>query len=304
MTLALFILSLPAASRMSAIIRPDVVTSVALLAALSYALRSARLSGLGVRNMYWAVVCSLLAGLWGGHLLSLLVHGWEGGPLALFQFAQGGKSLFGGLLLGGLAAGLYFHYRKLPVLPYSDAAIPAVALGYCIGRIGCFLNGDDYGTLSHVPWAVTYPAGTEAYADHSARGWISPGAALSLPIHPVQLYSSLVGFCLFVLLACWRPKRHGSRLCAFLVLYGTARFFMEHLRGDFRAVLGPLSLPQIFSLLFVLLGLWLKWHAADKAAHLVPEQASDNRDTQGPFLLPDAGLPVTGQFSACHGGHD
>ena len=133
------------------------MTSVALLAALAYAVRSARISGLSARAMYWAVVCSLLAGLWGAHVLSLLVHGWQGGPLALLQFVQGGKSLFGGLLLGGLAAGLYFHVRKLPILAYSDAAMPAVALGYAIGRIGCFLNGDDYGTLTHAPWVVCTP---------------------------------------------------------------------------------------------------------------------------------------------------
>ena len=62
MTLALFILLLPVVSRISAVIRPDIVTSVALLAALAYALQSARVSGLSARAMYWAVVCALLGG--------------------------------------------------------------------------------------------------------------------------------------------------------------------------------------------------------------------------------------------------
>lgn len=255
MQIASLVVSLQAAPRLVTFIRPDVVTSVALLAALAYAVRSARVSGLSARAMYWAAVCSLVAGLWGSYLLALVVHGWEGGPLALFQFVQGGKSLFGGLLLGGCAAGLYFHFRKLPVLAYADAAMPAVALGYAIGRIGCFFNGDDYGTLSHLPWAVTYPPGTEAYADHLARGWIGPSALTSLPIHPVQLYLSLVGICLFLLLANWRPKTIGGRLCAYLVIYGVARFVLEYLRGDFRMVLGPFSLPQLFALLFVFTGI-------------------------------------------------
>jgi phosphatidylglycerol---prolipoprotein diacylglyceryl transferase len=235
------------------------IWAAALLMGLGYALRSARLSGLNVRFMYWAGVWSLLAGLWGAHLLSLLVHGWEGGPLALFQFIQGGKSLFGGLLMGGLAAVFYFHYRKLPFLAYADAAMPAVALGYAVGRIGCFLNGDDYGALVHVRWAVVYPPGTEAYQDHLARGWISPGAAWSLPIHPVQLYASLLGFALFIALAAWRPKGEGGQLCAYLFLYGVGRFFLEYLRGDFRKVLGPFSLSQLFSIGFVLIGagIWI-----------------------------------------------
>ena len=246
---------LSAASRYQTSLDPGLVWSVALLAALAYAVRSAGRSGLDPRGMYWAVTCAIFGGLWGGHLLGLMVHGWRGGPLALLDFWQGGKSWYGGLLGGGLAGGLFFHYKKLPVLAYADASMPAVALGYSIGRLGCFLNGDDYGTLSHMPWAVTYPPGTEAYADHLARGWITPAASSSLPIHPVQLYASLLGLCLFVLLADWRPQRIGSRSCAFLVLYGAARFCMEQwLRGDFRAVLGSFSLPQIFSLLFVVAG--------------------------------------------------
>jgi phosphatidylglycerol---prolipoprotein diacylglyceryl transferase len=251
--------SLSSASRFLANLDPEFVWAAALLTALAYSVRSARRSGLDPRNMYWAVVFAILGGLWGGHLLGLFVHGWGGGPLALFQFWQGGKSYYGGLLGGGIAGGLFFHYRKLPVRAYADASMPALALGYAIGRLGCFLNGDDYGTVSRVPWAVVYPSGTEAHAAHVARGWIGPGAAWSLPVHPVQLYASLLGLCLFTWLASWRPTRAGSRFCAFVISYGVARFIMEWLRGDFRAVLGPLSLPQVFSLLFVFtgLGVWL-----------------------------------------------
>jgi phosphatidylglycerol:prolipoprotein diacylglycerol transferase len=245
---------LSSASRYLAGLDPGLVWSVALLAALMYAVRSARQSGLDPRSMYWAVTCAVLGGLFGGHLLDLFVHGWQGGPLAMFQFWQGGKSHYGGLIGGGIAGGLFFHYRRLPVLAYADAAMPALALGYSVGRLGCFLNGDDYGALTNLPWSVVYPTGAEAYADHLARGWISAGAMWSQPIHPVQLYASLQGLCLFVLLAHWRPRRIGSRFCAYVVLYGTARFFMELLRGDFRAVLGPFSLPQLFSMLFVVTG--------------------------------------------------
>ncbi|MGB6744719.1 MAG: prolipoprotein diacylglyceryl transferase family protein [Terracidiphilus sp.] len=278
MLFVLLAISWPTALQVVTIVSPDLVTSVALLAALGYAVRSARLSGLNVRAMYWAVVSSLLAGLWGAHLLWLLVHGWSGGPVALFEFVQGGKSLFGGLVFGGLAAGLYFRYRKLPGLAYADAAIPAVALGYAIGRIGCFLNGDDYGTLTHVRWAVVYPPGTEAYQAHLERGWISPADLWSLPVHPVQLYASALGLVLFVIFANWRPKWEGGRLCAYLILYGFGRFFTEYLRGDFRKVLGPFSLPQLFSLFFIVLGvqIWLQRRREQPVEALVtaaPDQA-------------------------------
>jgi phosphatidylglycerol:prolipoprotein diacylglycerol transferase len=159
--------------------------------------------------------------------------------------------------------------------------MPALALGYAIGRLGCFLNGDDYGTVSRVPWAVVYPSGTEAHADHVARGWISPGATWSLPVHPVQLYAALLGLCLFIWLANWRPMRAGSRFCAFVISYGVARFIMEWVRGDFRAVLGPLSLPQVFSLIFILVGMgaWIELIPRTSAAvrcHLPVEEGSSN----------------------------
>lgn len=276
---------------MVAKIAPDLVTSLALLAALAYAVWSARVSGLNPRAMYWAVVCSLLGGLWGAHLLSLLVHGWGGGPWALVQFIPGSKSLFGGLVVGGFVAGFYFHFRKLPVLAYADAAMPALALGYAIGRIGCFLNGDDYGTLSRLPWAVTYPSGTEAYEAHLARGWIPSNASASLPSHPVQLYASLVGMGLFVLLACWRPARQGRRFCAYLIVYGMTRFVLEWLRGDFHPVVGVFSLPQLFSGLFIIGGVGL-WFTRSGASNLT---ASFNRRARKPFLTYTLGRCSTTQ---------
>jgi phosphatidylglycerol:prolipoprotein diacylglycerol transferase len=254
MSLAAIVRQLSAASRFLTSLDPGLVWSIGMVAAFAYAVRSTRRSGLDPRGMYWAVVSATLGGLFSGHLLSLFVHGWQG-PYSLLQFWQGGKSWYGGLLGGGLAAGLYFHYRKLPVLAYSDAGMPALALGYSIGRIGCFLNGDDYGTLTNVPWAVVYPPSTPAYSDHMARGWINSGAPSSLPIHPVQLYASALGLGLFLLLALWRPRKVGSRFCAFLIVYGIARFcFEQWFRGDFRAVVGPFSLPQAFSVLFVMTG--------------------------------------------------
>jgi hypothetical protein len=63
MLFVLLAISWPTALQVVTIVSPDLVTSVALLAALGYAVRSARLSGLNVRAMYWAVVSSLLAGL-------------------------------------------------------------------------------------------------------------------------------------------------------------------------------------------------------------------------------------------------
>jgi phosphatidylglycerol:prolipoprotein diacylglycerol transferase len=246
---------------------PGVIWAAALVAALLHAVHSASRLQLDRRYMYWTGVWALLGGLWGGHILSRIVEGSSGGLWVWLQFWESSKSYFGGLIGGALAGAIYLRCRKLPLRPYADATVPAVSLGYAIGRIGCFLNGDDYGSITHVPWAVVYPPGAEAYAAHVSRGWISPGAAWSLPIHPVQIYASLLGLSMFVALAKWRPKRAGDRLCLFIGLYGAGRFAMEWLRGDFRAVLGPLSLPQVFSLLFIVGALGIRLRNYRPMAH-------------------------------------
>lgn len=239
---------------------PGVVWPLALAAALAYAMYFAKRSGLDYRVMYWAGVSALLGGIWGAHLLELLASGSVVEPIEWVRFWTGPKSYFGGLAGGAILGALFLRMRRKPLLAYADAVVPAVSLGYAIGRIGCFLNGDDYGTVSNVAWAVQYPPGTEAQAAHLARGLISSPDSLSLPVHPVQLYSSLIGLCLLVSLSRMRPATTGGRACIFAMAYGIARFAVEFLRGDADPVLGPLSLPQVCSALLVIFGLclWLR----------------------------------------------
>lgn len=236
-------------------IDPEMLWSAGLLAALACCLWMARRDNLNSRAMYWAGVFAILFGLWGGYLLGLYYHGTDGRPWAWLRFWSGGEAEYGGLLAGMLAVAVYLRIRKLPFLRYADAIVPAVAFGVAIGRIGCFLNGDDFGTRSNLPWAVTFPPGTEAYSDHFSRGWLAPGAAQSLPVHPVQLYMTFFALGLFLLLASWHPARSGVRFATFLVIYGTARFVQQFWRGDFQAVLGPFSLTQFISVALIVLGL-------------------------------------------------
>lgn len=235
-------------------IDPGVVWTAALLAAAAYAVLYARRSGLDPRAMYWGGVCALAGGLWGSHVLALLVHGSDGDASAWLRFWAGGKSYFGGVLGGAAAGALYLRARRLPLPAYADAVVPAVALGYGLGRVGCFLNGDDYGAVTRLAWAVQYPPGTEAFEAHLDRGWVGPAAQLSLPIHPVQLYAAVFGIGLCLFLTSRRTNFVGQRFCLFAVLYGAGRFVTEWLRGDFREVAGPLSLPQVCSLILLLAG--------------------------------------------------
>lgn len=134
---------------------------------------------------------------------------------------------FYGGFLGALVATAVF-FRTHPTLPFwrsADLCGPAIALGQAIGRVGCFMAGDDYGSPTGVPWAVRF---TDPDAANVG------GAPLGVPLHPVQLYESLVCLVLFVLLV--RLLRHkrfdGQVILAYTVLYAAARFVLEIFRGD------------------------------------------------------------------------
>jgi len=124
---------------------PGYVWAAAMLGALAYTVRSARREELDLRIVYWAGVLAIVFGLWGGHLLGIVYYGTDGRPFAWLRFWSGGQAQFGGLIAGAIAVFLFLKARKISLLTYADAIVPAVALGVSLGRIGCFLNGDDLG---------------------------------------------------------------------------------------------------------------------------------------------------------------
>ncbi len=236
---------------------PSLFWAGALVAALAWAVLSAKRSALDERTVYWAGVIGLLFGIWGGHLLGILYYGTDGRPFAWLRIWSGGMAQYGGLIAGALAVTLFLKARHIPFFAYSDTLIPSVALGVAIGRIGCFFNGDDFGTRSTLPWAVRFPSGTEAYADHFNRGWIGPGDTFSLPVHPVQLYATIFWLALFFALVYWKSPLPGEKLAIFTIGHGFGRCVEQFFRGDFQPILGPFSLTQLISAALVLTGISL-----------------------------------------------
>ena len=161
-------------------VTPGIAWAAALVLATACAIRSAQRAGLDSRVMYWGGVCAVLGGIWGSHLLGIVVYGRDGDSLQWLRFWNGGKSYYGGLIGGGLCALGYFRIRGVSLLDYGDAMTPAVGLGYFIGRIGCFLNGDDYGIRTASRFAVEYPPGTEAHHVQVMNGWIAANWGNSL----------------------------------------------------------------------------------------------------------------------------
>ena len=134
----------------------------------------------------------------------------------------------------------YVAFKRWPVVPILAAATPALAFGHLIGRIGCFLVGDDYGTPSTLPWAVAFPDG------------LPP---TTVPVHPTQLYEAIgLGLLGWVLI---QSRRRGvpdaTVLGRYLVSAGVLRFGIEFLRVNERVAFG-LSVAHLVSLAAIALG--------------------------------------------------
>ncbi len=172
---------------------------------------------------------------------------------------HGGLAIHGGLLGGVLGLYLASRWKKVAFWGLADAAVPALALGQTLGRIGNFLNGDAYGTPTTLPWGIVFPLDSPA-------GMAYPGQ----PLHPAMLYEALGNFLVF--LALWRllrrPARPGFLAALYFVLYGIVRFPCEFVRGD-ALWLGPFRAAQVVSALLILgFGSWLLlgklWRVAPK----------------------------------------
>ena len=181
----------------------------------------------------------LVGGLLGAKLLYVFEHLSES-PFWSLALDRGGMSWFGGFV-GGLAAGLLtIRSRRWPLVAILAAAAPALAIGQMLGRVGCFLVGDDYGRPTSLPWGVAFPKGLPPTFDR---------------VHPTQLYEAAFLGILAWMLIRWRRAGMADWkvLGRYFVLAGLFRFALEFVRINVR-VLGPLTVAHLFSLGVAVLG--------------------------------------------------
>ena len=177
--------------------------------------------------------------------------------------SRAGLVWYGGFILGTVAVLAVVHLRRLPMIQVVDAAALGLALGYAVGRIGCFLVGDDYGVPTELPWGVAFEVGvppTTVAAMERAFGLELEGDANQLlRVHPTQLYETFLAGAIWF----WGRNRFrrwapGRTAIAVLALLALERFAVEFLRAKDDRFFGVLTLAQIISLLIVviLIALW------------------------------------------------
>jgi phosphatidylglycerol:prolipoprotein diacylglycerol transferase len=231
---------------------PSVVYPLTILVCAIVFVRRLRLTGADGRTALYSVLAGSVGAFIGAKLIYVVANLESYILLPSHLFAPGGTMSWGAYI-GAIIGLVFYAYRKrVSPLRSLDVLGSCLGLGPFIGRWSCLLNGDDYGTITDVPWAIQYPAGSIPFAAHVNDGHISYNAALSAPVHPNQIYLSLNGLLLFILMSwVWKKYRHheGLTFGLFCLSYGILRFMLEFFRDEPMSSLIPLlNASQVFSL--------------------------------------------------------
>ena len=208
------------------------------------------------RDKYESAIFYVMLGvILGGRLGYVLFYNflyYLAHPLAIFAVWEGGMSFHGGAL-GVIVAGILFcRKNKLSFFALADPAMPIVAIGLALGRLGNFINAELWGKITTLPWGVVFPG------------------AGGLPRHPTQIYEMLLeglllGIVSYLILR--KNLKAGLGFWTFIGGYGLVRFLVEFVRvpdelsfyQDFGFILGFMSIGQFLSLLMIIasgIGIW------------------------------------------------
>jgi len=188
-------------------------------------------------------------------------------------FDRAGLVWYGGMIGGALAISWVIWRRRLDFFTVADCVSPAGAIGYCLGRIGCFLVGDDYGRPTDAWFGVAFPKGAPPTTAAALREFgvkVDPSipADQVLRVHPTQLYEAGASLLMFFILLRMNSRPHpGGRVFGlFLILLGIERFLVEIVRAKDDRFLGPFTIAQLISVVLVVIGFVLAVRRRDQGS--------------------------------------
>ena len=183
-----------------------------------------------------------------GYQLFYNFSAWLSQPLSIFKLWEGGMSFHGGLIGVIVALMIFAHRLHKPFWQVADFLAPLVPLGLAAGRVGNFINGELWGRVTEVPWAMIFP-----HSDQQPR-------------HPSQLYElGLEGLLLFILVWWYaaKPRPAGCVSAVFLMGYALCRITVECFREPDSQLgflaFNWLTMGQLLSIPMFLFGFVLWW---------------------------------------------
>ena len=167
---------------------------------------------------------------------------------------QGGMAIQGGVILGTIVGIIYTKKHNIDSWAFADLFAPAIILGQSVGRMANLMNGDAFGHPTGGNFGIIYPETTLAYKTYGAQ-----------PLWPAEVWEGQLDVLIFVILLLFSCRRHakGQVFVLYAILYSTARFFLEFLRGDYVNLTMGLKSAQMTSLIVIIIGiiifLYLEW---------------------------------------------
>jgi phosphatidylglycerol:prolipoprotein diacylglycerol transferase len=167
--------------------------------------------GLPWRRVLLLYAVALGIGIIGARLLDVATNwgAYADDPSSVYSLNIRGFSLYGGLILAIAAGALLARPLRLPLWRLADGAVPAMAAAIVLMRTGCFLRGCCFGTVTSLPWGVTFPTGSPAWSYQLASGQsgVLGFAGLVRPVHPTQIYELLAALVFCAVALSLKPRR-------------------------------------------------------------------------------------------------
>jgi len=159
----------------------------------------------------------------------------------LKDLARAGGVFYGGLIGALVGTAILLRKRSIPFFTFADLAAPSVALGQCLGRVGCLLAGCCWAASARCPGRSRSP---------TRKRPENVGVPLGIPLHPTQIYEAVGTLILCILLVVFERRRYsGETFVRYLFGYAILRFTIEIFRGDPRgSVFGAMSTSQFIAL--------------------------------------------------------
>ena len=194
---------------------------------------------------FWAV----LAGLLGSRLWEV-VFTWDlykSNPLEIFAIWQGGLSIQGGVLGGVIAGYLWTKKENIHFWQFADLVVPGLLLGQAIGRLGCFMAGDDFGVPTASFLGVSYAVGSPAFAVY--------GTTQLIPAELMEGNWDIIVIGIIIGLERLPFKRfYGFNFSLYLGLYSLGRIILENYRAE-GLLIGGWRTAQVAGMLGILISL-------------------------------------------------
>src|SRR3989304_4159412 len=219
-----------------------VTMSIAFLVAYTLCKGEFRRRGLSEDLLDLLLVANVIGGIVGAKILFLMENvtfrQFIDDPI---RFLASGLTFLGGFLGAVFLILVVVWAKKVNFWLAADAMAPSLVIGYAIAKIGCFLVGDDYGILSNLPWAMSFPNGAPPTNEM---------------VHPAQIYEMLAMLVVFVFL--WKIRKRnvpiGWLSGVTLILMGLEGFLVEFVRNTTPSFIPGVSLAQLMSIGLVVAG--------------------------------------------------